>query len=450
MRKINKEEPLLLLSGDILSFVCSLAFMLVIRYGELPSEELFWGHLIPFSLIFLASLLVFFISGLYEKQTLLFKSHLLQTIINAQVANSILAVLLFYFVPVFGIAPKTNLFLYLVFSSSCILLWRLLGTKLFVQKRKESALLIGSGKEMQELLKEVNENPRYGMQFVEVVDLSLFNTLNPEIISGHIEKENISFIAVDLGDKKVEVILPHLYNLIFMKRRFVDLHLLYEEIFDKIPLSLVKYEWILENISLVPKFGYDFFKRLMDMLISIPLLVVPVLTYPFAFIAVTLEDGGPIFISQERVGQNNKTVKIKKFRSMTRNDDGEYGKTGSSKLEVTKVGAFLRKTRLDEFPQLWNVLKGDLSLIGPRPELPSLVSLYEKEIPYYPVRHLIKPGLSGWAQIYHKEHPHHKEAVTETSEKLSYDLYYLKNRSILLDLKISLRTLKTLLSRSGI
>ena len=113
------------------------------------------------------------------------------------------------------------------------------------------------------------------------------------------------------------------------------------------------------------------------------------------------------------------------------------------------MGKFLRKTSLDEFPQFWNVLKGDLSLIGPRPELPALAKSYAEKIPYYNVRHLVRPGLSGWAQIYHEKHPHHGLDTEETKNKLSYDLYYIKNRSFLLDIKIALRTLKTLVSIAG-
>jgi lipopolysaccharide/colanic/teichoic acid biosynthesis glycosyltransferase len=105
---------------------------------------------------------------------------------------------------------------------------------------------------------------------------------------------------------------------------------------------------------------------------------------------------------------------------------------------------------MDELPQLWNVLKGDLSIIGPRPEIPSLVRHYEKEIPYYNVRHLIKPGLSGWAQLYHKEPPKFLPQIEETRGKLAFDLYYIKNRSLVLDLKISLKTLKVIFSTNGV
>jgi len=117
---------------------------------------------------------------------------------------------------------------------------------------------------------------------------------------------------------------------------------------------------------------------------------------------------------------------------------------------VTRVGNMLRKTRIDEFPQLWNVLKGDLSLIGPRPEMPHLAELYEKEIPYYNIRHFIQPGLSGWAQIHHSKPPKFGAQYDGTKEKLSYDIFYIKNRSLLLDLYIGLKTIKTLFSRTGL
>jgi lipopolysaccharide/colanic/teichoic acid biosynthesis glycosyltransferase len=126
-------------------------------------------------------------------------------------------------------------------------------------------------------------------------------------------------------------------------------------------------------------------------------------------------------------------------------DEGKQ--LGQNENKITRVGKFLRVSRIDELPQLWNVLRGDLSLIGPRPEFPKLVELYHEQIPYYNMRHLIKPGLSGWAQVHHDTPP---QSIEETKEKLSYDLYYLKNRSIALDLKIALKTIKTLLSRTGI
>jgi len=451
MNFLGKKESLLLLGGDLSVFVLSLWLSLFLRTFSAPSQELFAVHLVPFGELFIIWILVFYISGLYERHIIILWSKLPSRIITTQLVNAGLAVLFFYFIPLFGITPKTILFIYLLVSSVLIFLWRAYGYFLVSAGQSVKALLIGSGEEMKELFEEVNGNPLHSIHFASSVDLDKMEGKDflDEVVSKAYSEE-VSLIAIDLANEKVEPILPHLYNLIFSKIQFIDMHKLYEDIFNRVPLSLLKYNWFLENISTSSRQTYDALKRIMDIIISIPLLIVPILTFPFAFLAMKFEDGGPIFIYQDRVGKGNKTVKIVKFRSMNTNDGGEY-KDGKTNLKVTKIGAFLRKTRLDEFPQLLNVIRGDISLIGPRPELPPLVKLYTSEIPYYNIRHLIKPGLSGWAQIHQETgHPHHSEAVLETKEKLSYDLYYIKNRSFLLDLKIALRTIKTLISRVGI
>jgi len=168
--------------------------------------------------------------------------------------------------------------------------------------------------------------------------------------------------------------------------------------------------------------------------------IVSLVFYPFVFLAIKISDGGSIFFIQERIGKNNKIIKVNKFRTMD--------ESGNNK--ITKIGGWLRKTRIDELPQLWNVFKGDVSMIGPRPEIPTLVKHYESEISYYNVRHLIKPGLSVWAQLYDTDPPKVNADDEKTRRKLSYDLYYIKNRSFMLDLKIALKTIKALLSRSGV
>ena len=142
-----------------------------------------------------------------------------------------------------------------------------------------------------------------------------------------------------------------------------------------------------------------------------------------------MDDKGSLFYFDERVGHGNKLITLIKFRSMFEVSSGEK--------VISKVGKFLRKTRIDELPQLWNVLIGDLSLIGPRPEKIGLTKIYRDQVDFYNVRHVIKPGLSGWSQLRQENHPHHSADAEATKEKLSYDLFYIKNRSLLLDLKIS-------------
>jgi len=446
MTIMNKKEPVILLLGDLVFFLITLWSMLLVRYLEVPSTELFIEHLIPFSFLFAVWIIVFFIAGLYEKHTIILKSRLPSLIFNTQIANSAIAVLFFYFIPYFGITPKVNLFIYLIISLGLIFLWRIYFVSKLGLKKKQNSILIGSGKEMVELRDEVNNNPSYGLKFVSFVDLKEINDIDfQEEVINKVYSENIHSIVIDLKNKKVEEALPHLYNLIFSHVKFMDMYKVYEDIFDRIPLSLVGYNWFLENISSKTHIAYDFLKRLMDISVASVLGFISLVFYPFVLVAVKIEDGGPIFIVQERIGRGNKIIKMVKFRSMKASDSGVWLTEGDDR--VTKVGRILRKTRIDELPQLWNILKGDISLIGPRPDIIDLGKKLTSEIPYYTIRNLVKPGLSGWAQIKQVNPP---QSVAETKLRLSYDLYYIKNRSFILDFKIALKTIKTLLSRTGI
>ncbi len=441
----NRRESLTLFLGDMVVFVTALWLTLFVRYREVPKGELFQNHLIPFSILFLIWALIFFIAGLYEKHTTLLKGRLPALLLRSQLVNSVIAVLFFYFLPYSGINPKTNLFIYLIVSFFLIWGWRAyLGPALGFRKR-ERAILIGSGKEMEELKDEINTNDRYSIKFISSLDLDKIGNLDfqSEILST-IRSKNISSIVVDLRNEKIGPILPKLYNLIFSGVKFIDINKVYEDTFDRIPLSLLNYTWFLEHGFRSASIGYDFLKRFMDISISLILGLVSLILYPFVFLAIKLEDGGRVFITQERIGKGNKIIRLIKFRSMKISDSGVW--PTEEDVRVTKVGKFLRKTRIDELPQLWNVVLGDISLIGPRPDIIGLGRKLSEEIPYYPVRNLIKPGLSGWAQIKQDFPPH---SIEETRQRLSYDLYYMRNRSLMLDLRISLKTIRTLVSRSG-
>jgi len=444
MGVLSKKEAAFLLLGDLIIFLGSLFLALFLRRFEFPTLTVYFSHIPPFLILSLIWAVVFFIAGLYEKQTLLLRSKLPNTLFNAQVANAFFAIAFFYIVPNFGIEPKTNLFLFLIVSSVGLFLWRIYGTRLFGPRVKERALIVGSGEEVAEMAEEINNNSRYNLTFVDSVDLDRAREVEfKEVIIDRVYQDQIGVMVIDFDNKKLEPILAHLYNLIFSKVRFIDMHELYEELFDRMPLSLLRHSWFLENISLTPRFMYDSSKRLMDIIISAPLGILSLAAYPFVYVAIKSDDGGSVFFRQIRIGKNNQSFSIIKFRTMGKVE-------GKEKQQVTRSGKFLRASRIDELPQLWNVLRGDLSLIGPRPELPELVAVYEKEIPYYSVRHLVTPGLSGWAQIYHQKHPHHSADIYETRNKLSYDLYYIKNRSFTLDVKIALKTIKTLLSQVGV
>lgn len=441
----SKHEPLMLFLGDVALFYFALWLTLFFRYAQIPDGGTLIPHIIPFSILLLVWALVFYVAGLYEKHTLVLQSRLPSLLLYAHLSASAIAITFFYLTPFFGIAPKTNLFLFLVISFFLMLAWRVRGAFLLGARRQQNAILIGTGTEMRELYKEMNQDPSYHLHFISFLDLAKSEgvDLSEEIIA-RVYSEDVDTIVIDMKDDRIIPILPHLYNLIFSGVRFIDMYTVYEEVFDRVPLSLLGYSWFMENISASSHAAYDVLKRGMDFILALFGATVSFLIYPFVAIAIKIDDGGPIFITQERIGEGNRVFRALKFRSMKVNDTGVWPSLGDAR--ITQVGRFLRATRIDELPQLVNVLKGDLSLIGPRPDIIGLGKKLAEEIPYYTIRNLIKPGLSGWAQIKQDFPPH---TLEETRMRLSYDLYYLKNRSFFLDLKIALKTIRTLLSRTG-
>lgn len=453
MTLVPKWEYVVLFIGDIGIFGLSLWSTLALRYLEPPSAELYLRHLIPFSLLFIMWVTVFFLAGLYGKHTRLFRGKLPVTILYTQVVNVLLAALFFFFIPAFGLAPKTILVLYLLVSSLLVYLWRVFvftSLPALLAGRKLRGILVASGPDVRALAEEVANDPRYPFEFEHILDTA--QAAPHEIIQRACRlaaEDDMTFLVVDFSDKALEKARPIIYNAAFNKERFaiVDVVELYQEVFDRVPLSLIQYEWVLSSVN--SSRIYALVKRGIDIIGAIILGLVSLTIYPFVALAIKLEDRGPIFISQKRVGRYQKGIQVIKFRSMTGNDKGEYGPSGKTKLRVTKVGHFLRRSRIDELPQLWAVLKGDLSLVGPRPEFPALSHEYSAKISYYDARSLIPPGLTGWAQIKHDMHPHHGTDITETRRKLSYDLYYLKHRSLLLDIFIILQTIRIMLTARG-
>lgn len=447
MNIIHRKDHFMLFLGDLGVLAFSLVLTLWLRNGTRPSLYLLELHLLPFSILFVAFILVYFIAGLYEKHTNIFKNRLPITLLNVQLVNTIVGISFFYFIPYFSIAPKTVLFLFLILSLVFMYAWRIIFIFQFSSKRSYKAVLLADSKEAIELREEINNNSRYDIAFIETLkpgesaEKIIFEIKNLIAVKG------VSMIVVDSRHPQLSKVLPLLYPVAIQGVLLFDISKIYEMIFDRIPVSMVSETWFIEHMSSVaPKIVYDFIKRLIDVVMAVIVGIISLIFYPLIIIAMKIEDSkGVIFTYQPRTGQFNKTINIIKFRTMTVADD----KGDSKNNKITKVGSFLRKSRIDELPQLWNVLIGDVSLIGPRPERPMYVEKYMQQIPNYAIRHSVKPGLSGWAQIYHEMHPHHNIDVEETSNKLSYDLYYIKHRSFLLDLKIALRTLEVLFTFVG-
>lgn len=443
-------ELFVLIIGDIIVFNVALWVTLLLRYVEMPDMERLALHVPPFLIFSGVWIVVFYILGLYDKHTNLLKKTLLNHILYAQVINVVAAGVLFFVID-FGITPKTNLILYLVVSTILLTLWRLQIVPLLSPKQRHKAILIADGHEAIELVDEINNNDRYNYYFIRIIDeATLKKTEDFETkIRTLMEREKVELIVADPQGDAIRSFLPVLFDLSFLHFActFLDFNRLYEDTFDRVPVNMLQYEWFIGNISQSKSALYDVVKRMIDIVGALVLLVPTAILFPFVALAIKVEDRGPLFYSTTRVGQYNRIITIYKFRTKNGRDVGEAAL--SSTLVDTKVGLMLRKTRIDELPQLINVLRGDLSFIGPRPEMPALAEVYAKEIPYYNTRHFLKPGLSGWAQINNYDVPRGGIDIERTIVKLSYDLFYLERRSLLLDVQVALKTIATILRRTG-
>lgn len=447
MKDLGKKEAFVLVIGDLIILFFTLWISLFLRYGVPPSTDALSAHLAVFSVIFIIWIIVYSIAGLYDKLNFFSEQKFSRGLIRAQTINSALAIAFFYLVPSLAITPKIVLFIYVVVSFVLLYLWREFLVTRLPLRRKQRAILIASGEEMRQFKYEMDSNPRYGIVCAATIDL---DEADPDElqrdIASFIEREQVQLVIVDLYHEKAQAMVSSLYTFLFSRVTFVNFHQLYEVVFSRIPLSIITHSWFMENISPRSKQMYDVLKRFMDIVVAILFGIITLPISILAAMAIKWEDGGDIFFTQDRIGKNNIVFRNIKFRTMSPHAEVD----GLSKNpEITRVGGFLRKTRIDELPQIINVIRGDLSLIGPRPEVPILVKQYEQEVLYYRVRHLIKPGLSGWAQLYQKDPPKISADAHKTGVKLSYDLYYIKNRSFFLDVGIALKTIAVLLSRSG-
>lgn len=264
-----------------------------------------------------------------------------------------------------------------------------------------------------------------------------------------IAKEKQATMILLLPDAPIDDDIAH--DLLEAKLRgsmVVDIRSFYEHVVQRLPLSQITDEWLLqtEGFSLNTRGSLRRLKRALDVLISLLLLIPAAPIMLISAIIVRLESPGPVIYKQDRVGLFEKEFTVYKFRSM-RADAEKNGAVWASAQDarVTRFGKFIRKVRIDELPQIWNILKGDMSFIGPRPERMAFVTKLKETIPYYSLRHTVKPGLTGWAQVCYP----YGASEEDARRKLEYDLYYIKNMSILLDINIVFKTVGVVLFPKG-
>ena len=436
--------------GDIFFLTIGLFLAFFVRSQAIPQAEFFATHATPFILVLATSLIVFFVAGLYDIHGIVHLRSVYTKVLYSQIANAVFAVVFFYFISTWGITPKTILVLYIGFSSLLLSIWRTLIFPRFLGGLpKEEAIIIAPEPEGELLYSALSHNSPYALVATDaffVKDSSNVFELQ-QLFADTLERgDEPKTLIVDMRSPVISTLAPFIYAYAAKGGEVKSFTDVYESVFDKIPESSLTENNIISYIYSQNK-GYDTFKRLMDVSIALPFFIVSLALYPIVYIALKIQDGGPIFFIHDRMGRGGKRIKLYKFRSMTFGDtSATWVKTEGNTNKVTRFGHFIRKTRIDELPQLWNVLRGDMSLVGPRPDIWSLGIKCGEERPFFKARLSATPGLSGWAQTHMSKPPQNLE---ETKEKLLYDLYYIKNRSLTLDLLIALRTVKVLIGREG-
>ena len=356
--------------------------------------------------------------------------------------------------------PRIGVGAFLFFASLLTLAWRLIFIRIYkTTGQRRRMLIIGAGKAGQTLAELYNLLGARSFNIVGFIDddeSKVGTTIEGFPVLGTssslinlIDAYRISDLVVAING---EVQGATFQTILDAQERGVDISrmpTLYEEMTGRVPIHHLESDWIIRSfVDEVRVSGfYDLIKRLVDIVGGVTGLLILVIFYPFLAMAIALDSGFPVFYSQLRMGRGGSMFRIYKFRSMLNGSMGDNDSrvTLENDPRVTRVGDFLRRSRLDELPQFWNVLRGDMSLVGPRAEVPSLVTEYQRQIPFYRARLLAKPGLTGWAQINYG----YVASVTETGVKLEYDLYYIKHRTISMDVQIILRTIGTVVRRTG-
>lgn len=440
-------KKLTLITSDLTAFYGALALTLIVRYGINRWDEQWAIHRAPFSILLISWVLALYIANLYDPRILRNDRDFFARLTQSIGAASIASLLFFYLIPYFGIAPKTNLFLFLIILALFLSGTRFLYNRIIASGTKKQLLIVGVNTESEELVRFISVNPQFGYRISALVPLeklSNIDTLIPE--------HRIDTIVISPEAYHEQKIISLFYDALSHRVNFVGLAAFMEQLTGRVPLGAIDQAWFLENMTEGSKRSFDAVKRAFDISTAVILGIPTLLITPIVALLIKLNSRGPVFIRQKRTGRGGILFDIIKFRSMIATDASGLAEAGTGAVwaqdkdpRVTRIGRLLRKSRIDELPQLWNILRGDMSIVGPRAERPEFDAMLAQNIPFYQERYLIKPGLSGWAQI---NYPY-GSSVQDAVQKLQYDLYYIKHRSLILDLEISLKTISISLRRAG-
>lgn len=375
-------------------------------------------------------------------------------------ATSLGLYLLVFFLSEQGSLPRLGVGIFILAAFLLTLLWRniyiqVFNAPLFMRR----VMIVGAGRAGSTLAKVVNEiwpPPFFLVGLIDDDEGKIGTQIEGYPVLGGstklmdiIQEQNVTDLVFAISGQMNTQMFQALITAEEQGITVATMPIIYEEVLGRVPIFLLQSDWILRSFfdQIHASDFFEFVKRLIDIIGGIIGVGIFLLLLPLITLAIFLDSGFPIFYLQTRLGKNGREYKIIKFRTMYQDaeQDGQARLATENDGRITRVGRFLRKSHLDELPQFINVLRGDMSLVGPRAERPELVDELQKHIPFYRARLLVKPGLTGWAQINYG----YASTVKDTGVKLEYDLYYIKHRSIMLDLTILLRTVGTVVGFRG-
>ncbi len=422
------KRKLLLLIGDIGTLLVSFYLTIVIGYWGSFSVHNIETHIFPFSIMYLAWILILFIFNLYDYSSIKPTIGNIRNISIALIVSAAVGAIFFYAFTMFGISPKMNLLINIVVFGFLFVGWRRAFFSIFSKHFRKDILILGENEKSQALAHAINSNPHIGYHFMGFI----------EDVS---DTDRIEATGTVVVAKEFQLDTKDIHHLMATNTEIMNIVEAYERIFLKVPIEFINEDWFVKNIKNSRKTFYYSLKRFLDIVISFAVFCVALPFMILIALGIKLEDGRGVFYKQKRVGLYNKPFYLYKFQTYIENAE-QNGAEWSQKDDprITRLGKLLRYTHLDELPQIWNVVRGDISLVGPRPERPEFVLPLEKEIPYFDLRHVIKPGVTGWAQVKFK----YAGSVLESYQKFEYDMYYAKNQNLFMDFGIIFRTIQKL------
>ena len=420
---MSNSRKALLMIGDMLAIWVSFFAMLAIRFGMPIPEDILGEHLGSIIILFVLWMIIFYIFNLYELSLIKVTIQSLRNIILALMLSFVVGVILFYLAPL-SVTPKTNLVIAIFFFGFLVILWRRLFIEIFAKNFKINIVFLGSHNQTSNLEREILNHPYLGYRIIKSVE-------NLDELKDIKQPINLLIINKSLNKDELEIISNNDYEIL-------DIRQAYQRIFFKLPVELIDDSMALSIVEHKDNRFYYFLRKILDYFFALLILIVSSPVLAIASVAILIEDGKPIIYRQERVGFRGKIFHVIKLRSMKTGAENSGLQTQMSDSRITKVGRIIRKLHIDEIPQMLNIIRGDISFIGPRPEWRKVVEKAESEVPYYFLRYNIKPGFTGWAQIKFRNSTN----ISEVKEKLEYDLFYLKNRNFFMDLGIVLKTIQ--------